>query len=82
MNLKEGHPNHRYIVKQVKEELKLELHLQALGLTNGTQITILNNDKKGSMTIRFRGTRFAIGSRIASHIMVEEVLTEEVAADE
>ncbi|MDE7037422.1 MAG: FeoA domain-containing protein, partial [Lachnospiraceae bacterium] len=35
--------------------------------------TILNNEKKGSLTARFRGARFALGRRIADHIEVTEV---------
>ena len=46
--------------------------LEALGLTQGSEITILNNDKKGAMTVRFRGTRFALGRRIADNIIVRE----------
>ena len=53
-------------------ELNLERRLEALGLTQGSRITILNNDKKGAITVRFRGTRFALGKRIADHIMVGE----------
>ena len=53
-------------------ELSLERRLESLGLTEGALITILNNDKKGAMTVRFRGTRFALGKRIADHIEVEE----------
>lgn len=73
MNLKEGIDNHTYKVCSIDIELLLERRLEALGLTEGTHITILNNNKKGSLTARFRGTRFALGMRIASHITVEEV---------
>lgn len=73
MNLKEGINQHTYTVKNIDIELPIERHLEALGLTEGTKITILNNDKKGSLTVKFRGTRFAVGKRIADHIEVEEV---------
>lgn len=73
MNLKEGKNHHTYKVLSIDIELALERRLEALGLTEGTYITILNNDKKGSLTARFRGTRFALGKRIADHILVEEV---------
>ena len=53
--------------------MNLERRLEALGLTTGSNITILNNDKKGAITVRFRGTRFALGKRIADNIVVEEV---------
>ena len=72
MRLKEGKDNCTYIVESIDMELNLERRLEALGLTQGSRITILNNDKKGAITVRFRCTRFALGKRIADHIMVGE----------
>ena len=72
MRLKEGKDNCTYIVESIDIELNLERRREALGLTQGSRITILNNDKKGAITVRFRGTRFALGKRIADHIMVGE----------
>ncbi|GAA0799438.1 ferrous iron transport protein A [Clostridium sp. AF19-22AC] len=72
MRLKEGKNNQTYRVQEIDIELNLERRLEALGLTTGSKITILNNDKKGAVTVRFRGTRFAMGRRIADHITVEE----------
>lgn len=72
MTLKQGKNNTKYQVISIDTELKLERRLEALGLTEGTQVTILNNDKKGSLTAKFRGTRFALGKRIADHILVKE----------
>ena len=72
MRLKEGKDNCTYIVESIDMELNLERRLEALGLTQGSRITILNNDKKGAITVRFRGTRFALGKRIADHITVGE----------
>lgn len=73
MTLKQGKNDQTYQVISMDMELKLERRLEALGLTQGTYITILNNDKKGSLTAKFRGTRFALGKRIADHIEVKEV---------
>lgn len=73
MYLKQGVDRHTYRVDSIDLELQLERRLEALGLTEGTLITILNNQKKGSLTIKFRGTRFAVGKRIAEHITVTEV---------
>lgn len=72
MNLKEGKNNHTYRVLNIDTPLSLERRLEALGLTEGARIIILNNDKKGSLTVKFRGTRFALGRQIASHIEVKE----------
>lgn len=73
MCLKQGLDRHIYRVESIDLEVQLERRLEALGLTEGTLITVLNNQKKGSLTIKFRGTRFAIGKRIADHITVTEV---------
>ena len=73
MTLKQGKNSLTYSVESIDIELKLERRLEALGLTEGSLITILNNDKKGSLTAKFRGTRFALGRRIADHITVTEV---------
>ena len=72
MKLKEGKNSHTYVVEKIEIELDVERRLEALGLTEGSKITVLNNDKKGAMTVRFRGTRFAIGRRIAENILVKE----------
>ncbi len=77
MNLKEGKNKETYIVKAIDIERNLERRLEALGLTEGGRILILNNDKKGALTVKFRGTRFAMGRRIAEHIQVEEVSVNE-----
>ena len=58
---------------KIHTEKKLERRLEALGLTEGAMITILNNDKKGALTAKFRGTRFALGRQIADNIDVKEV---------
>ena len=73
MTLKQGKNNKTYQVLSINIELLLERRLEALGLTEGAKITILNNNKKGALTARFRGTRFARGKRIADHIEVKEV---------
>lgn len=77
MVLKEGKNHHTYEVLSIHIELQLERRLQALGLTEGSLITILNNDKHGSLTAKFRGTRFALGKRIADNIEVAEVSAHE-----
>ena len=72
LRLKEGKNNKVYIVEKIDLEQNLERRLEALGLTEGSRIEVLNNDKKGALTVRFRGTRFALGKRIADHIIVRE----------
>ena len=72
MTLKQGKNLLTYRVESISMELQLERRLEALGLTEGSLITVLNNDKKGSLTAKFRGTRFALGRRIADNITVTE----------
>ena len=50
----------------------MKRRLQMLGMTKGTEVRILNNKKSGSIIMKVRGTRFAIGRRIAEGILVEE----------
>lgn len=73
MTLKEGSCQHTYKVCSITAAHHLERRLEALGLTEGAHVTILNNEKRGALTARFRGTRFALGRRIAENILVEEV---------
>ena len=73
MTLKQGKNHVTYRVRSMDIELQLERRLEALGLTEGSLITVLNNEKKGALTARFRGARFALGRRIADHIEVTEV---------
>ncbi len=73
MCLKEGKDCQAYEVLDMHLEPELERRLKALGLTAGTKIEILNNKKKGVMIVKFRGVRFAFGSRIADHVLVREL---------
>ena len=69
MNLKEGRNKGRYTVKAIKIEQNLERRLEALGLTEGSSILVLNNDKKGALTVKFRGTRLPWGEELQSTSM-------------
>ena len=59
MRLKEGKNHHTYVVVKIEIELNLERRLEALGLTEGSRITILNNDKKGASNSGGRGSLWA-----------------------
>jgi ferrous iron transport protein A len=74
MNLNESSIHMTYQVVDVSNlELPVERRLEALGLTEGTTITILNKKKKGAIIVKVRGTRFAMGAHIAAGIQVKEV---------
>ena len=72
MTLREGTIGNRYQVKEIRLEDKVKRRLQMLGMTKGTGVQVLNNKKSGSIIMKVRGTRFAIGKRIAEGILVEE----------
>ena len=42
--------------------------LQALGMIEGTEISVLNNKNEGTVIIKMRSTRLALGKGISSHI--------------
>lgn len=61
-----------YVVETIQLEHQVESRLQALGLTEGTKITILNNKRGGAVIFKVRGTRLAVGKEIARAISIKE----------
>lgn len=72
MSLFEGMKGISYEIKGLHVEEGITRRLQALGLNDGTVITVLNRKKNGALIIRVRGTRLAIGRHISQGIEVEE----------
>lgn len=72
MTLRAGKIGSEYEVKDIQLEDRIKRRLQMLGLTEGTGVRILNNKRSGSIIMKVRGTRFAIGKQIAEGILVEE----------
>ena len=72
MTLAEGKANRRYIVCNSNLNQATEVRLKALGLTDGTSIEVLNNKRGGSVIFHVRGTRLAVGRKIAELIEVKE----------
>ncbi len=70
--LQEGAPGSLLKVRGARLPLELERRLQALGMTPGCPIRVLRKKKHGAMIVKLRGSRFALGSAIASRIIVEE----------
>lgn len=73
MKLNTGDIHHTYEVQEIHLPLQTERRLQALGLTGGAKVTIMNKKRHGALIMKLRGTRFAIGKSIAENIEVEEV---------
>ena len=65
MYLSDGKKETQYIVKDIGLPTGIEKRLEALGMTRGTSVTVLNSKSKGILIVKVRGTRFALG-RIGS----------------
>ena len=62
-----------YLIEDMRLPQKTEKRLEALGMTHGTKIQVINTKDRGTMIVKVRGTRFAIGRDISSNIDVTEV---------
>ena len=72
MKLNEGERGKNYLVTEVLAEKKIARRLEALGVNERTPVTVLNKKGSGSLIIKVRGTRLALGRQIAEGITVEE----------
>ena len=72
MKLYEGEIGKAYIVQEVHVEEAITRRLEALGVNEHTQIMVLNKKSSGTLIIKVRGTRLALGRRITGGIDVEE----------
>lgn len=71
MQLKDAQIGQTCVVEQINLPFQLERRLEALGMTGGTPISILNRKGKGILIIKLRGTRFALGYNITKNIQVK-----------
>ena len=69
MKLYEGEIRNAYTVRSVMVE---EAITRRLGINEKTEILVLNKKQSGTMIIKVRGTRLALGRRITGGIEVEE----------
>lgn len=72
MTLYEGRVGSDYEVLTTHIEKNLERRLEALGLTDGTRIELLNRKRNGTAIFKVRGTRLAVGKEIAMGIEIKE----------
>lgn len=72
MELRKGKIRSTYVIDVIKLPLQTEKRLEALGLTHGTPISILQKKGCGTMIVQVRGTRFALGHGITKNIQVKE----------
>ena len=62
----------RYVVAGVQVDEGITRRLEALGVNEGTHVNILNKKGSGSVIIKVRGTRLALGRRLSEGITVRE----------
>lgn len=62
----------RYVVESVQVDEGITRRLEALGVNEGTPVYILNKKGSGSVIIKVRGTRLALGKRLSEGITVRE----------
>lgn len=77
MTILDGVPKKQYQVKMITTEETITRRLEALGINEGTTLTLMNRKRNGAFIIKVRGTRWAIGKDIAQGISVEPVSGEE-----
>ena len=70
MYLCDGKMGNEYKVKDIDLPVNIEKRLEALGMTRGTSIAVLNSKSRGVLIVKVRGTRFALGRNITKNILV------------
>lgn len=71
MKLYEGIKGESYLVREVMVADRLTRRLEALGVNEKTKITIMNKKKSGTLIVKVRGTRLALGRGIAKGIEIQ-----------
>ena len=61
-----------YTVKALDLDNATKRRLEALGLTVGTRINVLNRNHGGAVILMVRGSRLAVGAKIAETIHMKE----------
>lgn len=72
MTLYEAEKGKTYLVEGLFVEPAITRRLQALGLNDGTRVSVLNRKRRGALIIQVRGTRLAMGKHISSGIEIKE----------
>lgn len=71
MTLLDGKVGNFYIVDNIQLVRAVEGRLEALGLTKGTKVQVMNRKRNGAVIFKVRGTRLAIGKEIANAITIQ-----------
>lgn len=70
MYLCDGKIGNNYKVTGIELPVNMEKRLEALGMTHGTPVAVLNSKSHGVLIVKVRGTRFALGRNITKKILV------------
>ena len=70
MTLDKGMVGGTYTVEKIDLPDQVEHRLEALGMTLGTKVSVLGRKDRGTLILKVRGTRFAIGRGITGRIEV------------
>ncbi|MDP4134144.1 MAG: FeoA domain-containing protein [Bacillota bacterium] len=70
MNLSQGVRDNSYKIINIEMPENIERRLQTLGITEGSIVELLNIKKNGTLILKVRGSRFAVGGKIASGIKI------------
>lgn len=70
MTLKDAGIGEVYTVSYLELDRRTRHRLSALGLTRGTEIRILNRNREGSVILKVRGSRLALGRRLTEMIHI------------
>ena len=70
MQLCEGKIGDSFEVFDINLPTNMEKRLEALGMTIGSTINVLNRKSGGVLIVKIRGTRFALGKNITKNVTV------------
>ncbi len=70
MYLCDGKSGFAYLIKKINLSYKTKHYLEILGLTEKTLISIFNRKDNGSVVIKVRGTKLALGKNITKYIEI------------
>ena len=70
MTLDKGAVGHSYTVKNIDLPEQVEHRLEAIGMTLGGKVSILGGKDHGTLILKVRGSRFAVGRGITQKIEV------------
>ena len=77
MKLHEGEIGKTYIVYSVMVDDTITRRLEALGVNEMTPVTLMNKKGSGTVIIKVRGTRLALGRRISEGTEIRQAADHE-----